>query len=113
MGYFPPYGGMKWSTQTVWRGLQKSIGAGEMERHLRPAPLLNSNHQKICIPQLVVHCYRVAYKLKVMHEGCLEGKFQSIERLRETNQQKAVVHHVKQLLKHMGILSVFVLSTSK
>nr|POF11766.1 hypothetical protein CFP56_63160 [Quercus suber] len=75
-----------------------------MERHLRPAPLLNSNHQKICIPQLVVHCYRVAYKLKVMHEGCLEGKFQSIERLRETNQQKAVVHHVKQLLKHMGIL---------
>nr|POE76118.1 hypothetical protein CFP56_05081 [Quercus suber] len=40
----------------------------------------------------------VAYKLMVMHEGCLEGKFQSIERLRETNQQKADVHHVKQVL---------------
>ncbi|XP_050261911.1 uncharacterized protein LOC126706469 [Quercus robur] len=40
----------------VWRGLQKSIGIGEMERHLRPAPLSDSNHQKICIPQLVVHC---------------------------------------------------------
>ena len=32
---------------------------------------------------------QVAYKLMVMHEGCLEGKFQSIERPRETNQQKA------------------------
>ncbi|XP_050253612.1 uncharacterized protein LOC126699704 [Quercus robur] len=40
----------------------------------------------------------VAYKLMVMHEGCLEGKFQSIERLRETNQQKAVVHHVRQVI---------------
>ena len=35
---------------TIWHGLQKSIGVGEMERHLRPAPLSNSNHQKICIP---------------------------------------------------------------
>nr|POF16095.1 hypothetical protein CFP56_15586 [Quercus suber] len=43
---------------TVWRGLQKSIGVGEMERHLKPAPLPDSNHQKNCIPQLAVHCYR-------------------------------------------------------
>ena len=41
---------------------------------------------------------QVAYKLMVMHEGCLEGKFQSIERLRETNQQKATVHHVRQVI---------------
>ena len=41
---------------------------------------------------------QVAYKLMVMHEGCLEGKFQSIERIRETNQQKAAVHHVGQVI---------------
>ena len=41
---------------------------------------------------------QVAYKLMVMHEGCLEGTFQSIERLRETNQQKADVHHVRQVI---------------
>ena len=46
---------------TVWHGLQKSIGIGEMERHLRPAPLSDSNHQKICIPQPAVHCYRVSF----------------------------------------------------
>ena len=45
----------------VWRGLQKSIGIGEMERHLKLAPLSNSNHQKICIPQLAVHYYRVSF----------------------------------------------------
>ena len=41
---------------------------------------------------------QVAYKLMVMHEECLEGKFQSIERLRETIQQKAAVHHVRQVI---------------
>ena len=46
---------------TVWHGLQKSIGIGEMERHLRLAPLSDSNHQKICIPQPAVHCYRVSF----------------------------------------------------
>ena len=46
---------------TVWHGLQKSIGVGEMERHLRPAPLLDSNHQKTCIPQPAVHCYRLSF----------------------------------------------------
>ena len=46
---------------TVWRGLQKSIGVGEMERHLRPAPLSDSNHQKICIPEPTVHCYRESF----------------------------------------------------
>ena len=46
---------------TVWRGLQKSVGVGEMEWHLRPAPLSDSNHQKICIPQSAVHCYRVSF----------------------------------------------------
>ena len=45
----------------VWRGLRKSIGVGEMERHLRPTPLSDSNHQKICIPQLAVHYYRVSF----------------------------------------------------
>ena len=35
---------------------------------------------------------QVAYKTDV-HEECLEGKVQSIERLREANQQKASVHH--------------------
>ncbi|KAK9988191.1 hypothetical protein SO802_028430, partial [Lithocarpus litseifolius] len=30
-----------------------------MERHLRPAQLSDSNHQKFCIPQPAVHCYRV------------------------------------------------------
>ncbi|KAL4634117.1 hypothetical protein ACB092_04G174700 [Castanea dentata] len=43
---------------TVWRGLPKIVGVGEMERHLRPAPLSDSNHQKICIPQSAVHYYR-------------------------------------------------------
>ncbi|XP_030928378.1 pre-rRNA-processing protein TSR2 homolog [Quercus lobata] len=38
----------------------------------------------------------VAYKLMVMHEECLEGKFQAIESLREANQNKAAVHHVRQ-----------------
>ncbi|XP_030972901.1 uncharacterized protein LOC115992799 isoform X1 [Quercus lobata] len=38
----------------------------------------------------------VAYKLMVMHKECLEGKFHSIERRREANQQKAAVHHVRQ-----------------
>uniref|UniRef100_A0A2N9GKY8 non-specific serine/threonine protein kinase n=1 Tax=Fagus sylvatica TaxID=28930 RepID=A0A2N9GKY8_FAGSY len=37
----------------------------------------------------------VAYKLMVMHEECLEGKFQ-IESLREANKQKVSVHRVKQ-----------------
>nr|POE78143.1 hypothetical protein CFP56_37435 [Quercus suber] len=37
----------------------KNIGAGEIERHLRPAPPSESNHEKICIPQLAVHCYWV------------------------------------------------------
>ena len=46
---------------TVWRGLQKSVGVGEMEWHLRPALLSDSNHQKICIPQPVLHCYRVSF----------------------------------------------------
>ena len=46
---------------TVWHGLQKSVGVGEMERHLRPAPLSDSNHQKICIPQSMVHYYRVSF----------------------------------------------------
>ncbi|KAL0005694.1 hypothetical protein SO802_013255 [Lithocarpus litseifolius] len=40
----------------------------------------------------------VAYKLMVMHEECLKGKFQFIERLREANQQKAAVHHVRQVV---------------
>ena len=46
---------------TVWRGLRKSIGVGEMERHLRPAPLSDSNQQKNCIPQPAIHCYRVSF----------------------------------------------------
>ena len=46
---------------TVWRGLQKSIGVGEMERHLRLAPLSDSNHKKICIPQPAVRYYRVSF----------------------------------------------------
>ena len=33
-----------------------------------------------------------------MHEECLEGKVQSIERLREANQQKASVDHVIQVI---------------
>ena len=41
---------------------------------------------------------QVTYKLMVMHEGCLEGKFQSIERPREINQQKAAIHHVRQVI---------------
>ncbi|KAK7838180.1 pre-rrna-processing protein tsr2 like protein [Quercus suber] len=40
----------------------------------------------------------VAYKLMVMHEECLEGKFQAIESLREANQNRAVVHHVRQVI---------------
>ena len=48
---------------TVWRGLQKSIGVGEMERHLRPAPLSDSNPKKICIPQPAVRYYRVSFFL--------------------------------------------------
>ena len=41
---------------------------------------------------------QVAYKLMVMHEECLEGKFQAIESLREANQNRAAVHHVRQVI---------------
>ena len=49
----------------------------------------------VCAFSLIM---QVAYKLMVMHEECLEGKFHYIERLREANQQKAAVHHVRQVI---------------
>uniref|UniRef100_A0A7N2LMC5 Uncharacterized protein n=1 Tax=Quercus lobata TaxID=97700 RepID=A0A7N2LMC5_QUELO len=47
---------------------------------------------------------QVAYKLMVMHEECLEGKFHYIERLREANQQKAAVHHVRQVAYKLMVM---------
>ena len=52
---------------------------------------------------------QVAYKLMVMHEECLEGKFHSIERLREANQQKAAVHQVRQVKSRTLGLNHFML----
>ena len=50
---------------------------------------------------------QVAYKLMVMHEECLEGKFQ-IESLREANKQKVSVHRVKQVIIYVESLAYII-----